>query len=655
MAVTRLGVLSLPTGAASIAAKATEGLPPYGMRLAEFDTWRPGYAGASVLAVREGTTEHAALYADPGLTTALPNPQTLLTLIDENGTRYGRWAQPVYTPHSVRLTINETDVTGIMRPPLYSIDGQNVSNATAAPTRGGTLQTLATLFDRQVFAADFGTLATAYGTNAVTASITRAIAAAAAQGGGEVLLPAGDVRISAATLPENVVLRGQGTGVTTIVADSARAIITLAGDGAGLRDLTLDGVNLNTGSIGVYGVGLVGIVMDRVEIKRFAEGMLLRGASYSHWNDLSITNCTRAAQLRGDTDPSGGGLGGEIRGIYWRGGAVTLNTSSGIELVFFDDLVDGVTLDGVLVGNNLSDGVLLNGARNVRVVAPQWEAAEGLSLLTVRDDSNLARIADNTVDHLTIDGGVIQGGKLSFDGSCGNIKFLHCDLRGVTVNLTVPAEPIIFQDCIEDADVALTGDTTKLMRVTTGDEAAVTGYTTDATPITAWSEIVEPGGVALYEAQVVAQRQDGVLWGIWWVAAGVQRPGSTMTFNLQTANFTEGATVTGATSGATGRVMAVTQSAGSGTLTLGDIDGDFRVGEQITDNEGGDARVSGALTPQNAALDGGGNTDMRSPQTSAATSYDAEFDVSGTSVRLRVTGQNSHYVQWTARVKKLRS
>ena len=72
VAITRLGTLSLPTGSARKTAKAAEGLPPYGMRLGEFDTWRPGYGGASVLAVREGTTEHAALYADPALTVARP-------------------------------------------------------------------------------------------------------------------------------------------------------------------------------------------------------------------------------------------------------------------------------------------------------------------------------------------------------------------------------------------------------------------------------------------------------------------------------------------------------------------------------------------------------------------------------------------------------
>jgi len=655
MAITRLSPRGTPMAAGPFGAKAAEGLPLFGTRIEMFDIWRPGYGGATVLVVRAGTNEHAPIYADPGLTQPLPNPQVLLTQPDENNTSYGRWRQPVYTYVPVFLSINETDVTGVLRPPLYAFDGQDVSGAIAATERGRFPRTITALLDRQIHAADFGSLAAIDGTTAVTAVVTRAIAAAAAQGGGTVILPAGDVKLNALVIPERVVLDGQGEGVTNIIADSAQAIIRLEGDHAGLRNLTLDGVNLNPGSIGVYGVGRTGVVLDNVTIRRMRDGLVLRGASYCDWRNLSITNCVEAAQLRGDTDPSGGGLGGEIRGIHWRGGAVTLNTTSGIKLWFFDDLVDGVTLDGVLIGGNLDDGLVLNGARNVRVLAPQWEAAAGLTLLRVQDDSNLARAADNTVDHLTIEGGVIRGGKFRFDGACASVAFIRSDIRGTAVDLTVPREPIIFQDTIEDAAVALTGDTTKLLRVTTGDQAAVTGYTTDATPITAWSEIIEPGGVGLYEAQVVAQRQDGANWGVWWVAAGAQRPGSTLTFNLQTANFTAGKTVTGATSGATGRVIAVTQSAGSGTLTLGDIDGDFRVGEQITDGDGGDARVSGTLSASNAALDGGGSTNTRAAQTSASTSYAAVFDVDGGSVRLRLTGQNSHFVQWTARIHKLRS
>lgn len=643
------------TDLGDIGPKTALGLPPVGTAIDDFDTWRPGYGRHSVLVIRANTTEHAPLFKDPLLTEPAPNPITLLTWHDENGTSYGRWPHAVYTYVPYRMVINETDVTSVQRPPLVDLVGQDVSQSIAATSRGRYPRTLQLALDREIYAQDFGSLAIADGSAAVSAVITRAIAAAAAQGGGTVFLPAGDIAFVSATLPENVVLEGAGVGVTTLISQSAQAVITLAGDRAGLRNLTLDGVNVNTGSIGVYGVGLVGVVFESVEIKRFSDGLLLRGARYCNWFDLSITNCVNAGQLRGDTDPSGAGAGGEVRGVNWKGGAVTLNTTSGIQLWFFDDLVDGVTLDGILIGGNLGPGLLLNGARNIRVLDPQWEAAAGVPLLQVQDDSNLARAADNTIDHVSFEGGVIRGGKLTFNGSCANVAFIRGDLRGAALAMSVPKEPIILQDCIEDADVAISGDKTKLMRVTTADEASVAGFTTDATPITGWSEVVEPGGIAFYEASVVAQRQDGAQYGIFMVAAGVARPGSTMTFDTQTANFTEGLTVTGATSGATGRIIAVTQASGSGTLTLGDVDGVFVIGEQITDTDGGDAMVSGALTPQNAALDGVGNVNIRAAALSASTTYLAEFDVSGATVRLRLTGMNTHLVQWTARVRRLRT
>ena len=85
MAVTRLGLIGLPTGAGTITAKADTSLPPFGMLLGDFDVWQPTYGAATVLAVIAGTTQRARLFSDPGLTTEIANPQTLLTMTDENG------------------------------------------------------------------------------------------------------------------------------------------------------------------------------------------------------------------------------------------------------------------------------------------------------------------------------------------------------------------------------------------------------------------------------------------------------------------------------------------------------------------------------------------------------------------------------------------
>lgn len=160
MVATRLGVYGAPvTAAAEIGPKPVAGLPPFGTAITYFDIWRPLYGGASVLVIHGETTEHAPLYADPSLTIPLPNPQALLTLTGEDGTSYGRWQQPVYTYVPYRITVDEADVTSISRPPLYFIDGQDVSGAIAASSRGARLRTIEDIIDGEIYAEAFGSLA----------------------------------------------------------------------------------------------------------------------------------------------------------------------------------------------------------------------------------------------------------------------------------------------------------------------------------------------------------------------------------------------------------------------------------------------------------------------------------------------------------------
>lgn len=652
---TRLGFwLGGPvTDAGEIPAKTAEGLPPYGTRIGDFDTWREGYAGASVLVIRAGTTEHAPLYSDPTLSVPIDNPVVLLSYTDVNGSRYGKWPTAVYTYVPYRMTINETGVTGVERPPLYDITGVDLSRGLIASTRGAYTETLAEFADREIYAEAFGSLAASQGSASVTAVINSAIGAAASQGGGTVRLPAGNIIFTTLTLPEGVVLEGQGLSATTLISTTASAVITLSGDGAGLRNLTLDGVNVSTGSVGVYAVGLVGLVFHNVLIKRFADGLYLRGASYCQWFNLTLSSCVRGGQLRGDTDASASGNGGEVRGITWIGGGWNLCTTSGLTLTFIDDFVDGVTLDGVAVTDNLGESLLLNGVRNINVRNPQFTTAEAQTALKLQDDTNLARVDDNTIDHITFEGGVYNGGILAFNGSCASVAFLRADLRGNSFDLTVPTEIILLQDCIEDAEVTATGDLTKLLRSTSAADAEITGFTTDATATTAWSYALEPGAVALFQAEIVAQRQDGEDWGILWIAAGFQRPGSTLDFSGQTANFTAGSILTGATSGATARIITQTDAGTTGTLTLGDITGTFTLGEIIADADGGSATVAGSLTPQNVAIDGVGSTAVRASAASGGTTYPAEWDASGSTVRLRLTGMSGHLVQWTCRIRRV--
>jgi len=654
MAITRLGPLGLPTTGEAIPAKAAEDVPTYGTRIADFDTWRPGYGGASVLVVRAGTTEHAPIFADPGLTTPLPNPQVLLTFTDENGAAYGKWRQPVYTYVAFFMTIDETAPTGVQRQPLYEFAGQDISEAIAASERGARTRTIATILDDLIFAEAFGSLADINGAQANAAVLNAAIGAAAAQGGGDVILPAGRIIFTNVTLPQGVVLRGQGRGATTLTSTFGGAAVTLGGDGAGLALLTLDGINLATGSIGVSSVGIFSPAFDDVLIKRFEAGIIMRGLSAAHWRGLTVSNCVRGVDLRGDTDPSGTGDGGVVRGVRWEGGGVNLCTTAGFQATFFDALTENITLVGVEIIDNLGDGIALNGVRNFQVLGPSLlRSGEGIRVLKVQDDANLSQRANNTTDHVTIEGTIIDGGALLFNGTCASVVLKRCDLRGVSTDLSVPEEPILFIDCIEDADCTVTGDTTKLVRVFATDDQTTIGNTTDNVPTVAWSVTLEPGQFGFYNAEVVAQQQDGIKGGFFWVASGAYRAGADLDFNLQTDNFTAGATVSGGTSGATARIMAVTQAAGSGTLTLGDISGTFVTGEVLTDDEGGNARADGTISTVDAALDGAGSVDMRTPALINGAAYDAYWAISGAKMRLMVVGEASEFVQWSCRVRPL--
>jgi len=652
---TTLGLYGGPiTARGPVPAKTAAGLPAFGPRIEEFDTWRQGYAGAVVLVVVAGTTQHARLFSNPTLSTPLPNPIVLLTLTDENGATYGKWPVPVYTGDPYFLTINETEATGVSRPPLTDVSGLNISRAIAATARGGWLQTVEAILDKEINAADFGSLSSANGAQAVTAVVNRAISAAAAQGGGMVRLPAGNVVITNVTLPVGVILAGQGPSATTLSSTVGGVVILIADDGAGLHDLTLDGVNLNTGSVGLVAIGLVAVSLQNLIVKRFWFGGLMRGVSYSLWDDVTFTNCVVGIDIRGDMDATAGNDGSEVRGLRWRGGGASLCTSAGIKLTFFDALVDGVTLDALAVVDNIGFGIVLNGARNVRVIDLQGNAAGGQNMLHIQDDTDLSRRASNTTDHITFVGSTFRGGgNMSFSGTCASVAFERCDFRGSSFVLSVPENPILLIDCIEDGSTTAIGDLDKLARRSSADEFSFVGTTSDGTAMTAVSILLGPGQVALAQAEIVAQRQDGTTWGFFWKAVGAERPGSTLTFDTQSVNFTVGSVATGTTSGATARIMAVTQSAGSGTLTLGDINGTFLLGEGITDAAGGIASTSGLLTGASAALDGGGNTDVRAPALSAATTYAAAWDVSGAILRLRVTGTAGHLVQWTCRVRKL--
>lgn len=75
------------------------------------------------------------------------------------------------------------------------------------------------------------------------------------------------------------------------------------------------------------------------------------------------------------------------------------------------------------------------------------------------------------------------------------------------------------------------------------------------------------------------------------------RVSRTLAYDTQTANYTVGKKLTGATSGATAIILEDSDSGATGTLTLGQISGAFTVGETITDDNSapGSAKVTSVL------------------------------------------------------------
>jgi hypothetical protein len=308
---------------AAVGPKPVGGVPPLGARVREFDTWRPGYGNNAVEVLQAGTTTLAPLYSDPFLTTPVPNPQTLIAFTDPDGNVYGKWAQPVYTFVSYTLFIDQTNQTGVEVPPLTTLDGIDISVATAVSLRGDYERRITDFMDRDVDATLFGSLSEADGSATCTQTLALAVGAAAAQGGGAVLLPPLNIPITGLTLPEGVILEGNGTGVTTLRStQTGTPVITLGGDGSGLRSLSLDGIDVVPQSVGVYMVGINFPVMEEVLIQRFETGMRARGGSGARWRNFQVSNCTNGLNLRGDQDAAASTNGAELADLRWDGAEV---------------------------------------------------------------------------------------------------------------------------------------------------------------------------------------------------------------------------------------------------------------------------------------------------------------------------------------------
>lgn len=612
-------------------------------RIAEFDTWRPGYGDAVVSIFIANTTTLADIYTDEALTTPASNPQTLASQTIGDIT-YGKFSVPLYTGESYYTETDSTDQTGIVRAPITTLSGEDAGNAEVTPEGASVPHDLDEHLARVVWAEDHGVINTVSATN--TATITAAIGVAAAQGGGVVLLPDNpSIPFNQITISPGVVVEGRGRvgSPTLLQSQVADNVITLGGDGAGLRNLVLDGASKVAGSTAVYSKAKDETVFDNVLIKRFETGLHQIGGRRANWKELYIDDCTNGAKLHGNLDTSGGD---EWRDNQWIGGVVSNCTTLGVELSYEDM---GVTSNKIAVGfeDNTGTAVKINGARHTDLVGSHF-SGNTVNLEVLDDD--LTTVTDNTVVGLTLGGGEMSGGSVSLDGLCQDVLFDRMAISDVDFTLTNVLSNIVWRDCIEDALVTLAGNGTRVVRQNTvlGNSPGSSVTTTDGVALKAWEHSLEPGQKAWFEAKIVGVQRNGIDYGFYHISRAAHRPGSTLAYDAQTANFTVGGVLTGATSGATARITADADGGLTGTLTLKDIVGAFIDNEIITDSTGS-ATANGTLSHQNAALLG--STVVISTAVETVAGYGADFAVAAGNVEVQVTGDTGDTIDWVCHVE----
>lgn len=610
------------------------------IRISEFDTWRPGYSFAQVTVYVAGSNTPASIFTDEGLTIAAVNPQTLIQKTD-SAISYGKFAVPFYTGQPYELAINSVDRTGVIRPPLTTLDGQNASNATVQVTGGNVPVALADSIARRIDVRDYGPFnpVGALGASSTTNTNTlmAAIGVAGAHGGGFVELPSGFYAFTALTLPQGVVLRGQGRAATVLQSTASGNIVTIGGVRAGLARLTLDGITQVTTSIGVYAENKDQIYFDDVEIKRFEGGIWRKGGGNCLWFKLYVSNCVNG--YFGDGAPAP--VNAQLSFNAWLGGKVELCTIIGIQLRHngqpchhnvFEDL-----------GFDTNTGIAFNilGARSTAIRDCWW--AGNTRGLVVNDNTPVT--VDNTVIGLDVGGGSMTGGSIEMTGRLESVTFRKLDLTSLTISLTTPGHNVLAQDCREISGVAFAGTSTSWVRNKTPDKGSSTGITAGNAPTKAWAVSLAPGQKVYLVAKVIGRQRNGINTGFYHVAVSAGQPGAALVYGTQTANFTVGDVLTGVTSGATGRIVADADAGITGTLTLQDVVGTFVDTEVITGSSGGSALAVGTTSTSASALIGAVTAIRAAQETNV--NWDATFVANGPDIELRVTGDTAQTVEWT--------
>lgn len=650
MAITRLLPFGVPGKPQSFSAKTPANYPAQGLLVDEFDLFVQGYAGKVVTVLKAGTTDLMPCYSDPSLTEEIENPITLITKTDGLGNTYGKFPAHVYVPFAYELEISGSEETGVKEVPIYTLAGEDASEATVKATGSTEYRTLAARASDDIRVADYGELGESSSTNAAT--ITAAISAASARGGGRVLLPAGVIPFTSLQVPTSVILQGEGREVTVLQSQLADKVITLTGDAAGLVGLQLDGVNLLTGSYGVFGRGLNDIIMDDVLVRRFNRNFVMQGGQNHVYRSLYSRNAVRGMELLGDLDSSGTGNGDEFSGLDWISGEVSESTEVGLLLKIVDRPVRHNTFRQVDFLDNVgADGALyFHGASWQKFDQCYWDG--NITNWKIKDNPD-EDLELREVSNLFFQGGQATGGTCIFDGLCQDIILDSVELDEVTLDMTTPQNPILMRDCTEISTL-FSGDTTKAQRFRTTNQGQVKGLTTTSAVTQVWKMKLKPNEVVQLLVSATAERVDGAGYADWLISHSARCAGATLAYDSQTANFTAGKTIQGSISGATAIIVSDSDSGTTGTLTLAQVNGEFVDNETITETDGsGSATVNGTLTLGAAALIASATALREAGSNTGAppSGYAIGFVALGQEISITVTTGASHKVVWNVDVK----
>jgi hypothetical protein len=614
------------------------------MLISDFNIWHQGLDGGTVWIYLAGTTTPAPVFSDPPCTVPDDNPQ-ILTSEERNGEMGGKFVHPIYTNVAIECRYSSTDETGVQVPPLTTIAGQDASSAFLTRTGGSTSPTLASVLARTIYASDFGAIGNSAATN--TATINSAMGIAAAAGGGIVLLPAGTIPINPITLAEGVVLAGADREATILQCSAASKAITVNGDRAGLRRLTLDGVSVVASSVGLYSKAVDETILDDVLIRSIETGVYQKGGRRGRWKNLYIDGCSRGVRGVGDSDAGNGADGDQWSDNEWVGGKVSNCTTSGLEFEYEDRPCVGNSIRSVGFEDNTGTAVKVQGAQITRLDGC-W-ATGNTHLLSIEDDSTSTPNDDNVVDGFVWSNGRMEGGTLTIEDTALNVKLERVHISDVDVTLTAPVNSVVVLDCIEDSKVTIAATGTKWLRRRTIDAGASFGITTDATETKAWGIHLEPGERVAVTARVIGNQQNGSNSAEYILAASAKRAGATLGYDAQTVNFTVGAIVTGQTSGCQARIIGDSDSGTTGTLTVRSIvkgtNGEFIDNEVIKDDAGGTAVANGTLSVPTVSLLGS-STSVRTDREDVS-AWAAAFVANGPEFEGHVTGAAATTIEWT--------